>query len=290
MVKNLVNKSEFARLAGVSAAAVTKACKGPLLQALDGKRIDADHPIAVEYLTKQDRAQTPPAATGLDPLYEEAVEHCRRTGRYTMNCVRVGLKIGARRALAIVATMEANGVTKETPKRDTSRTTARPPAPRTVSGVEAARTTKKSASVVIPQQDEDDGPQMVQARELPENIAVFADWTLQDIVNKYGTDAAFVDYLRALKAIEDVAEKRLKNAQSRGELINRHVVKSGMIDTLDGAFTRMLTDGAKTIATRTHSLVKTGAKVQDIEDLVAKQLSTFIKPTKSKITRVLRNA
>jgi len=276
MVKNLVNKSEFARLAGVSAAAVTKACKGPLLQALDGKRIDADHPIAVEYLTKQDRAQTPPPATGIDPLYEQAVKHCQDSGKWTPSSLRKPLGIGLDRAKILVALMETAGVTKETPKRDMSRTTARPTAPRTISGQESARTTKKSASVVIPQQDEDDGPEMVQARRLPENIATFADWTLQEVIDRYGSDVAFVDYLRALKAIEDVAEKRLKNAQSRGELINRHVVKSGMIDTLDGAFTRMLTDGAKTIATRTHSLVKTGAKVQDIEDLVAKQLSTFI--------------
>jgi hypothetical protein len=263
---------------------VTKAVKGPLLQAFDGKRIDAAHPIAVEYLTRHDRANAPPPATGLDPMYEAAVELCRRTNRYTMNNIRRGLKIGMVRANAILATMTAAGVTshktEKTPKRDT---TARP-----VSGVEAARATKKSEA--LDRFSQDPAPNETELREIPDNLANLADWTIRDVIHRWGTDTAFVDWLKAVKEIEMVAERRLKNAQARGELISRHVVKSGMIDTLDGAFTRMLTDGAKTIATRTHSLVKTGAGVQEIEDLVAKQLSTFIKPTKAKITRVLRNA
>ena len=52
----------------------------------------------------------------------------------------------------------------------------------------------------------------------------------------------------------------------------------------------MLTDGAKTISVRAEALVKTGAPTLDIEDMVAEQLGTFIKPTKSKIARVVRNA
>ncbi len=272
-------------MAGVSAAAVTKAVKGPLLAAMDGKRIDAAHPVAVKYLVKQDRARTEPAATGLDPLYELAVQQCQASDKWSPSSLRAPLGIGLDRAKAIVAMMQAAGVV---PNRESpARTTARPPAPasRSVSGNEAVRATKKSEA--LERFNEEPNTEL---REIPDDLARLADWTIRDVVHRWGTDVAFVDWLKAVKEIEMVAERRLKNAQARGELISRHVVKSGMIDTLDGAFTRMLTDGAKTIATREHSLVKTGATPQEIEDLVAKQLSTFIKPTKSKITRILRNA
>lgn len=46
----LVSRAELARLAGVSAAAVTKACKGQLAAACEGKRIDLEHEVVRRYL------------------------------------------------------------------------------------------------------------------------------------------------------------------------------------------------------------------------------------------------
>jgi len=59
MVKKLMSKSEFARLAGVSPAAVTKALRSTLRDAEHGKRIDAAHPAAVKYLQDKANATTP---------------------------------------------------------------------------------------------------------------------------------------------------------------------------------------------------------------------------------------
>lgn len=281
-MQKLLSRSQFAKLAGVNPSTVTRLCSTLLQRAVAGKQIDAVHPDAVKYLADRDRAQTPPPATGVDPLYQSAVDMCRDTGRYSISGLQRGLGISFARAKAIVAVMKAGGVTKENdekPKRDLSRKPI---------GQEVVRLTKKSEALERFSQEPE--PNERELREIPADLAKLADWTIRDVIHRWGTDTAFVDWLKAVKEIEMVAERRLKNAQARGELISRHVVKSGMIDTLDGAFTRMLTDGAKTIATRAHSLVKTGAGVQEIEDLVAKQLSTFIKPTKAKITRVLRNA
>ncbi len=55
----LLSRSEFARLAGVSPAAITKACRGPLSAASVGPRLDAAHPSAVEYLAQRDRVTSP---------------------------------------------------------------------------------------------------------------------------------------------------------------------------------------------------------------------------------------
>jgi hypothetical protein len=300
--KNLVSRSEFARQAGVSAAAVTKACNRILKAAVSGKRIDVSHPDAVAYLEKKDRDQTPPAAPGLDPAYEAAVKFCVANNRYSISGLQREFKIGYDRAKSIVEMMKASGLVPDKAAEKVTLISDDAPAMTMdravaeklglvdskkphVRGTAAARETKKRDALEQANQE----PAGV-VHDIPEDIRKFADYTLRDLIAQFGTDVAFLDWLKATKAIEDIHEKRLKNAEKAGELISRAVVSDGLISTIDGAFTRMLTDGAKTIAVRTHSLVTTGAEVGDIEDLVSKQLTTFIRPTKSKLARVLKNA
>ena len=123
MVKELIKRSEFARRAGVSAAAVTKACNTLLADAVEGKRINAAHPSAVAYLKDKENADIPSAATGIDPLYESAVEYCRANNCYSMAGLQKGLKIGYVRARAIIGLMkianiipDKSGTTKPQPQ------------------------------------------------------------------------------------------------------------------------------------------------------------------------------
>ncbi len=58
IMKKLVSRSEFARIAGITPGAVTKACKKNLAPATIGKRIDVNHPAAVEYLQRRDGTTT----------------------------------------------------------------------------------------------------------------------------------------------------------------------------------------------------------------------------------------
>ena len=58
MVKRLIKKTEFAEQAGVSRAAVTKACAGALRAAVVGKLIDIDHPDAVAYIRSKQVKKT----------------------------------------------------------------------------------------------------------------------------------------------------------------------------------------------------------------------------------------
>ena len=62
MTKRLIKKTEFAEEAGVSRAAVTKACAGLLAAAVVGKLIDIDHPDAVAYIRSKQVKKTPPTA------------------------------------------------------------------------------------------------------------------------------------------------------------------------------------------------------------------------------------
>lgn len=62
----LVSRSELARLARVSPAAITKACKGQLAPACVGKRVDLDHDAVARYLAAKG-AGAPPAAAPTPP-------------------------------------------------------------------------------------------------------------------------------------------------------------------------------------------------------------------------------
>jgi len=281
MVKQLISKAELARRAMVTPTAVTKACKGILSDAIEGKRIDASHPDVRKYIGEHTGAPTETLGTGIDELYEDAVAVCRANQRYTVSNISRGLKIGQARAKKIFAMMQAAGTDKPAPAPPPGATTAT--AKRVVSGSAAKNHTKKTAAL----ENINNGTVI---HEIPEDIKNFADMTLRELIQRFGTDIAFLDWLKAVKQIEDINEKRLKNAQTRKELVNIRLVKTGVIEHFETMFNKLLTDGAKTIARRITSMHGAGRSVEDCEAFAADQVSSFIKPAKAKIARALRNA
>jgi len=195
----LVTRSEFARKAGRSPGAVTKAAKKSLAPATVGKRIDAGHPAALEYIKK---------CTG-----------------------------------------------------DTI----------TVNGWRAHNEAKKLAAL-----------------EALKNES-FGDMTLKQVVKKYGTEPAFSDWLKAIKLIEDIKEKRLKNVTVQDELVSKKLVQIGVIDIFNTSHIKLINDGAKSIAAGAVSKHVSGAELVDIEHFVADQISSFIKMMKSESLKRLQN-
>ena len=276
-MQKILSRSKFAREAGVNPSTVTRLCETLLKAAIVGKGIDADHPDAVNYLSQRDLAQTPPAATGLDPLYEAAVEFCQTNTRYSITGIQRALRIGYNRAAAIIEMMKAAGLIPDpnSPPPDPTTPPAKPPAkPR---GQLVVKERKKRAY-------NSEGP-----IEIPEDIQAFADFTLRELIEKFGTDVRFVDWLAATQKIEAINEKRLKNATTKGELISRNLVKVGVIDVFNSAHLRLLKDGAKTIAAGVISKQATGAELSEIEAFVSDILGSFIKPIKNKVRRALKD-
>lgn len=293
-------------MAGVTATAITRACLTVLKPAIVGRRIDAAHPAAVEYLRLRADPETLGAATGLDPLYEHAVAHCRESGNFTISAVSRGLSIGYARASRIFATMTATGVAQPAapakagqvvppgpakPTPAAARPTPAPPPPRILGGTEKKRQTKKQEALArhttSPTSPAETGSTL---HEIPDDIKKFADMTLRELIQRYGTDVAFLDWLKATKQIEDINEKRLKNATTKGELVSRELVKIGVIDQINAAHTKLLTDGAKTIALRVVAMSKAGRAVDECEKFIVDQIGSFIKPAKVKMARALKNA
>lgn len=294
MVKKLVSRVKFAEMAGVSPAAVTKACKSSLAPAIVGKKIDAAHHVAMQYLGKKALAKTPPAAPGIDLLYKKAVEICKESGNWSVHHLQGKLNVGRPRAMKLIETMKINNlVPAKGSKSEAEVATKKAPEQgnRTVSGKEAAKQTKKdealaSAAAIFKSEnvDNDDMPDI-----MPENLDIFADMTLREIITRFGTDEAFYNWLKATKEIEAIHEKRLKNAATKGTLVSRALVHR-MVDLFNSAHLRLLKDGAKSIAAGVVSKHSAGSELGEIEQFVSDILGSFIRPMKNKAARALKSA
>lgn len=278
MVKKWVKRSEFARLAGTSAANVTKLCATQLKRAVEGKRIDANHPDAVAYLAKRAEPATPEPASGVDPRYEEAVEWSRENSRYSIIGLQRALRVGYNRAARLVAMMKAAEILVE------DKPAAQKPKSAHVRGHAAAREKKKLEAP--PPAESDDGL----LYQIPADIQSFSDMSLRELINRFGTDTRFCDWLKATKDIEDINAKRLKNAATEGTLVSRELVRTGVIDPFNAALLRIMTDGAKTIASGVIAKHASGSTTAEVEAYVSEILGSFIRPVKNKVQRTLRDA
>lgn len=276
-MQKLLPKSKFAKLAGVNPSTVTRLSETVLKDAVAGKQIDAAHPAAVAYLENRENAATPPPASGPDPLYDEAVRACNMEGTFTQSFLRRTLRIGSDRAAKIFKIMELNGEIpdKKGPPPEPAR---HEPAP--LRGRAVTKEAKKHAPAPAPES----------TLEIPEDIEAFVDFSLRELIEKFGTDARFVDWLKATKEIEMINEKRLKNAQTQGTLVSRELMKVGVIEPIDAAHIKLLTDGAKTIARRATAMHDAGRELDEIENFVKDQITSFIRPVKTKVKRALADA
>ena len=255
-------------MAGVTAAAVTKQLKTRLAGALEGQRIDANHPEARKYLQEKTAPKPQEPATGVDPLFEQALKNCQESGRWTGSHVMRSLGIGYARAVRLLEQLASAG-----------HCPAPEPAP-------VSSQTGQSRPPPAPPKDEN--PQgLPDIIEAPDDLSSLIGWTLGRLLLTYGTATRFHDWLKALKEIEMVCEKRIKNAQLEGKLVNRDLVKSAIIDRIDGVFVKLLTDGTTTISSRAHAMVKAGETEAEVKAMVEDQLGSFIRPAKDQMRRAL---
>ena len=87
-----------------------------------------------------------------------------------------------------------------------------------------------------------------------------------------------------------VIEKRLKNEDTMGRLIERELVKHHVLGMVDAMARRLLRDTPKTIARRLYGLARSGAAVEDAEQVLRDLLSSQITPAKASAARALRRS
>lgn len=278
--QKLVSRINFAKLCRVTPTSITRACKSALAPATVGLRVDANHPSAVKYRKRQESANDPSAP---DELQETVALWCKANNCYSINGVARSGIVGRVRAKRILA--ELGGVTPADSAQTSEQTVA--PDVELRSEPDPAPKPNPSGHTARNESKKRDAPPPKPAVEIPDNITEYADLTLRDIITRFGSDAMFVDFLKALKAIEDINEKRLKNAQTEGTLVSRELVQMGVIDVVDSAMRKLLTAGTKKIARMAHSMTKAGETIEKIEDEVKDQVGQYVKNIKIKSARTL---
>lgn len=124
---------------------------------------------------------------------------------------------------------------------------------------------------------------------LPEDIRKMADWSLRELVEMFGTDIGFVEWLNATRKLEQIHETRIKNAEKEGVLVRRDLVREGVLVPIDVAHKKLLSGGARSISRRVDAMVKSGREVEEIEDFIRERISSFIKGAKERATRTIES-
>lgn len=280
-MQKLTLKTKFADMAGVNPSTVTRLCSTKLKDAVVNGKIDLAHASVIKYLDERNRDKTTPDGLELDSRYKEVLTACKEEGRYSTTFIRKTFGFGDVRTKRITDMFKATGVGKDAP----------PPIAKPIGGAVVKQAKKERARERINETMEDQEfltGSMV--HEVPNDIQAFADMTLRELIQRFGTDSSFVDWLKATQIIEAINEKRLKNAQTQGNLVSRELVKIGVIEPLDAVHIKLLTDGSKTITRRVTAMHDSGRGLDEIEAFVKDQITSFIRPVKAKVARALKNA
>ena len=278
----LITKSELAKRAGVNGSSVTRYIKNHPEIEVRG-RIDADHPLVVKYLAKKSRKgkQLHLSAGGsaivIDALYDEATALCKSVDIWTAATFRKAFGIGGARAKKLFEALHAAGI-RPAPIAKPEPAKPAAPAPKAKPATKAKPTPKPLPQLAPAESD-------YGVDELPDDIRGLVHWPLIKIIKKFGTAHGFESYLKSAKIIEDIAEKRIKNFTTNGELIAKALVVKTVIEPLDTAFARMLRDGSRSVTSILTNRIKAGDTFEQCEAEVTKQLSAFIKPLKNTLGR-----
>lgn len=150
------------------------------------------------------------------------------------------------------------------------------------SGKHDAAPTEAQVSVPAPRIPTDDGS--------PEFIAALTELKLSEIEERFGTRPELEEWLKARKLAEEVREKRLKNDETDGTLIERELVRKHLFAFIEEAFQRLLTDTAKTVTRTLYANAKAGIPVEQSERQVRDIMTKTLEPMKRRAARVLRES
>ena len=290
----LVDRVEFAERAGVNPSSVTAAARRELAEACDGNRIDVSHPAAQAYLQRH-TIGTPviDPATGLDVLYANVLEWVKAHGLQSTEQIATAFQVDVNRMDAMLSIVRVSG--SSFPVSDAPTAPVLPldravPFPAIAGGNGAEAGIPSSITGMSMRSGFDPIVRPLDSIDIPQEIQSVADLSLREIIGLYGTNTRFIEWLNAIKAIEMIEEKRLKNAKAEGTLVARELIFDHVIEPIDATIRQMLTDGVKTIVARVVAMHEAGEDITALEELVGDQMSSFFKPMKKKIIRGLKNA
>lgn len=115
--------------------------------------------------------------------------------------------------------------------------------------------------------------------KLPKDIRDLSHLSLTELVKIYGDDIRFSEWLKAMREIEALEEKRAKNDTLRGKLVSREVVEVGIIQPVDQLYRQILQDGCKNMAVKAAAMAKAGKDTNEITEYLRSVMTTYFKST-----------
>lgn len=113
---------------------------------------------------------------------------------------------------------------------------------------------------------------------------------LQPLMERFGTQQTFRDFLAALKTIEDIRGKRLDNEETEGRLIERELVRVHVFGAIETTHRQLLADLPKTLAQTLYANARSGVPLEESERSVRTEISKVLAPMKHAAAKTLRTA
>ena len=101
-----------------------------------------------------------------------------------------------------------------------------------------------------------------------------------EVIDRFGTDKQFVEWMRGQKMAQEIHEKQLKIQIIRKDLISRKMVEKYTLTHYEEAYSRLVTDAPRSMAVQLIELMATDPKKEDLEDLIRREISNTIKNIK----------
>ena len=136
-----------------------------------------------------------------------------------------------------------------------------------------------------PPEEMDPDPATTEVRD----IGQYMHLTLSELIERFGTERSFRDWLEALNKLESLREKRLNIEARQRTLISRELVRSHVFGAIDAGFRRLLTDTPRTIVAMIYAKAKADVPLEEAERTVREVMQKQLSPIKSTAARVLRN-
>lgn len=269
----LVKKSHFTKALGLTRAAIHNIIKTKMPDSVVDGMIDIEKPSVIRYVSG-----------------------------------RVGSMDEFARSVDNIAANTKLGRKRKNPKSD--QYDLKEPSPRRAKVIESTKQTETNEIIntedqidnqnqdKINEDDQEICPEIIEEKKQDKNKSIIEkncpdpgevmDWTINQIVAKWGTEPEFFGWVKAIKELEAILEKKIKNAESMGQLIHKGIIRRGIIEPIEEAHIRLLQDGASTIVVDAISLHKAGEPEEEIVSVVEKHISSFLKRAKDKVKKTLK--
>lgn len=113
--------------------------------------------------------------------------------------------------------------------------------------------------------------------------------TLKDILRCFPFEKEFAGWIKQIKELEAIHMKRIDAAVKEGKVVSRDLVKRGIIDPIETAHVRLMTDGASKIAAQTRNMYLAGKSEIDVRKFIVSEIGSHIRAAKARIRKNIKS-